>query len=71
MKFEMNDLMRFQHYGPLYIKYIACYKKLEDCYDQLVHPQKRMLLKEMLENAMVRICELKYVNYIHFDFEFL
>ena len=44
----------------LYIKYIEVYKKLEDSYDQMVHPQKRILLKEMLENTMVRLTEVKH-----------
>jgi hypothetical protein len=35
------------------------YQRLEDCYDQLVHPQKRQLLRQMLDNSMVRMCEVK------------
>ena len=29
---------KYQHLACLYIKYIDIYKKLEDCYDQVVHP---------------------------------
>jgi hypothetical protein len=28
----------FQHLAVLYIKYIEVYKRLEECYDQMVHP---------------------------------
>lgn len=28
----------FQYFASLYIKYIQIYKKLEECYDQMVHP---------------------------------
>jgi hypothetical protein len=44
------------------VKYVDVYRKLEDCYDQLAHPQKRALLKEMLTNTMIRMCEIKQVN---------
>ena len=44
----------------LYIKYIDVYRKLEECYDQCVHPQKRTYIKKVLECTICRICELKY-----------
>jgi len=59
LTYKRTDLEWFQYYAGLYIRYIDCYRRLEDCYDQLAHPQKRRLLKEMLENAMVRMCEVK------------
>ena len=55
---DSNDEF-FQHYAVLYIKYIEIYKKLEDCYDQMVHPQKRIFIKKILESTMIRICETK------------
>ena len=58
---KRSDVEWFQFYGTLYIKYIEIYRKLEDCYDQLTHPQKRQLLKEMLTNTMIRMCEIKQV----------
>ena len=45
--------------AQLYIKYIDIYRKLETCYDQIVHPQKRIYIKRVLESTIVRICELK------------
>ncbi|KAL4506963.1 hypothetical protein ABPG72_001384 [Tetrahymena utriculariae] len=59
MKYKRDSSEWFHFWATLYIKYIDIYKKLEDCYDQLVHPQKRVLLKEMLENVIVRLCETK------------
>lgn len=35
------------------------YQKLENSYDQMVHPQKRNLMKGMLENTIIRMCEVK------------
>ncbi|KAJ3074838.1 Dynein regulatory complex protein 11 [Rhizoclosmatium hyalinum] len=51
--------MAFQHLAVLYIKYIQAFRKLEVAYDQLVHPQKRRLLKEILTGVMGRVIELK------------
>ena len=49
----------FQHLACLYIKYIDIYRKLEECYDQMVHPQKRIFIKKVLESTICRICEIK------------
>jgi hypothetical protein len=49
----------FQHFALLYIKYLQIYRKLEDCYDQMVHPQKRRSIKKVLKSTIVRILELK------------
>ncbi len=49
----------FQHLACLYIKYIDIYRKLETCYDQIVHPQKRRFIKRVLESTICRICEMK------------
>lgn len=50
---------RFSHFAVLYIKYIEIYRKLEECYDQIVHPQKRIFIKKVLESTICRICEIK------------
>jgi len=49
----------FHHLACLYIKYIEIYRKLEECYDQMVHPQKRIFIKKVLECTICRICEFK------------
>eukprot|EP00392_Amoebophrya_sp_AT5.2_P012053 g12147.t1 len=56
----------FKHFALLYIKYLQIYKKLEDCYDQIIHPQKRRSIKEVLETVLVRILEVKQ-QLIHFN----
>jgi SpoVK/Ycf46/Vps4 family AAA+-type ATPase len=43
----------------LYLKYIALANKLDEIYDQMVQPQKRGLIKKLLESCLGRICELK------------
>ena len=53
------DDEKFQHMACLYIKYIDIYRKLEECYDQMVHPQRRIFIKRSLECCVVRICEIK------------
>jgi SpoVK/Ycf46/Vps4 family AAA+-type ATPase len=57
---------QFQHHALLYIKYMQIYKKLEDCHDQMVHPQKRRTIKKVLRSTIVRILELK-AQLIHFN----
>jgi len=49
----------FEHSSLLYIKYMQIYRKLETCYDQMVHPQKRRDIRKILETVIVRILELK------------
>jgi IQ and AAA domain-containing protein len=51
----------FPHYAVLYIKYISLYKKLQIAHDQLLHPQKRRLLKEMLIASIGRLVEVKHI----------
>ena len=36
-----NIIQAFQHFACLYIKYMQIFKRLEECYDCMVHPQKR------------------------------
>lgn len=43
----------------LYIRYILISNKLEDIYDQLVQPQKRMLVRKLLDGCLGRVLELK------------
>lgn len=57
--YKRTDLEWFQYYAALYIRYLQNYRQLEDAFDQMVHPQKRILLKQMLDNTMVRMCEVK------------
>jgi IQ and AAA domain-containing protein len=49
----------FSYLASLYIKYIDIYRKLEECYDQIVQPQKRVFIKKILECTISRICDIK------------
>ena len=49
----------FQLLATMYIKYIQIFRRLEQCYDQIVHPQKRRVLRHVLDGTMGRILELK------------
>lgn len=46
--------------SELYVRYIIIYNKLELCYDQIIQPQKRLLIKKMLVSCLGRILELKH-----------
>lgn len=44
----------------LYIRYIVLANKLEEIYDQLVQPQKRILVRSILDSCLGRVVELKH-----------
>ncbi|EUB64243.1 IQ and AAA domain-containing protein [Echinococcus granulosus] len=45
--------------AKLFIRYIQILRDIERCYDQIVHPQKRILLRKLLDSLIGRILELK------------
>lgn len=50
----------FPHFACLYIKYLQIFRKLEMCYDCMIHPQKRLDVKLILELVIRRVIELKH-----------
>ena len=54
-----DRLAAFQLLATMYIKYIQIFRRLEQSYDQVVHPQKRRVLRHVLDGTMGRILELK------------
>ncbi|XP_011311368.1 IQ and AAA domain-containing protein 1 [Fopius arisanus] len=46
--------------SELYIRYIVICNKLEQCYDQVIQPQKRSLMRKLLDGTLGRILELKH-----------
>ena len=48
-----------QFYANLYVSYLDTFKKLEDVYDNTIHPQKRPIFKNMLDNCMMRLMEIR------------
>jgi len=69
---EKDRLAAFQFLATMYIKYIQAFRRLSDCYDQIVHPQKRRVLRHMLDGTMGRILELKneMVNLEYSEFHY-
>ncbi|CAL8093243.1 unnamed protein product [Calicophoron daubneyi] len=56
---EKDRTAAFQTLATFYIKYIQVFRNIERCYDQFVHPQKRRLLKKVLDAVMGRFLEIK------------
>jgi len=46
----------------MYINYVLIFRKLEECYDQIVHPQKRRLVRHILDGTMGRLVGAWDVN---------
>ncbi|KAI3380450.1 hypothetical protein SNEBB_001676 [Seison nebaliae] len=57
-EFDRNAVMHML--GTRFIKYIRIFSKLEESYDQIVHPQKRRVIRHVLDGVMGRILELKH-----------
>ncbi|XP_007939812.1 dynein regulatory complex protein 11 [Orycteropus afer afer] len=54
-----DQVFVFEMLATFYIKYVQIFRKLENVYDQIVHPQKRVLIRKVLDGVMGRILELK------------
>ncbi|XP_006866877.1 PREDICTED: IQ and AAA domain-containing protein 1 [Chrysochloris asiatica] len=59
MEPHKNQVFIFEMLATFYVKYVQIFRKLENVYDQIVHPQKRILIRKMLDGVMGRILELK------------
>jgi hypothetical protein len=46
--------------SELYVNYITAVNKLDQCYDQIVHPQKRLVIRKLLDACIGRVLELKH-----------
>ncbi|KAM4024299.1 dynein regulatory complex protein 11 isoform 2-T2 [Anomaloglossus baeobatrachus] len=56
---EKDRMAIAQQLGTLYIRYLQIFRNLELAYDQITHPQKRRLIRLVLDGVMGRILELK------------
>ncbi|KAM5228682.1 dynein regulatory complex protein 11 [Ctenodactylus gundi] len=56
---QKNQVFIFQMLATFYINYVQIFRNLENVYDQIVHPQKRILIRKILDGVMGRILELK------------
>ncbi|CAF4977218.1 unnamed protein product, partial [Rotaria socialis] len=64
---ETDGNAAFQLVATMFVKYVQIFRKLEQCYDQIVHPQKRRLIRTVLDGCMGRVLELKH-EMISMDF---
>ncbi|NXY74934.1 DRC11 protein, partial [Glareola pratincola] len=49
----------FKMLAVSYIKYMQIFRKLETAHDQLIHQQKRTMIRQVLDGVMGRILEMK------------
>uniref|UniRef100_A0A3Q2DG02 ATPase AAA-type core domain-containing protein n=1 Tax=Cyprinodon variegatus TaxID=28743 RepID=A0A3Q2DG02_CYPVA len=56
---QRDRLVFFQQLATLYVRYIQVFRQLEEAHNGLVHPQKRRLIRVILNGVMGRILELK------------
>ncbi|XP_030640603.1 dynein regulatory complex protein 11 [Chanos chanos] len=56
---EKDRVVFFQRLANLYVRYIQVFRELVEAHDQIVHPQKRQIIREVLDGVMGRVLELK------------
>ncbi|XP_063067929.1 dynein regulatory complex protein 11 [Engraulis encrasicolus] len=56
---QRDRMQVFQTLAGFYLKYLQILRRLEEVYDQMVHPQKRRVVRTVLEGVMGRLLELK------------
>ncbi|KAM9475080.1 dynein regulatory complex protein 11-like [Clarias gariepinus] len=56
---EKDRVVFFQRVATLYVRYVQIFRQLEEAYDQIVHPQKRRLIRDVLDGVIGRVLELK------------
>ncbi|XP_039221667.1 IQ and AAA domain-containing protein 1-like [Crotalus tigris] len=58
-KAEKSRAVFWHRLANLFLRYVQVARRLEACYDQVVHPQKRLVLRPLLESVLGRLLELK------------
>ncbi|KAJ8276938.1 hypothetical protein GJAV_G00069570 [Gymnothorax javanicus] len=56
---EKDRVVFLQCLVTLYVRYVRIFRQLEEAYDQMVHPQKRRVVRDVLDGVMGRVLELK------------
>lgn len=56
---ERDRVVFFQRLTNLYVRYVRIFRQLEEAYDLIVHPQKRRLIRDVLDGVIGRVLELK------------
>ncbi|KAK6482945.1 dynein regulatory complex protein 11 isoform X1 [Huso huso] len=56
---QKDQQVAFHTLATFYVKYVQILRSLETVYDQIVHPQKRRVIRHVLDGVMGRVLELK------------
>lgn len=59
-KAEKDRELAYKAVSKLYLQYVKIFRTLDTCLDQMVHPQKRILVRKLLDSTIGRIMELKH-----------
>jgi hypothetical protein len=54
-----NNKQFFTLLSEVFYKYLLLYKKMDQVYDQMAHPQKRLLVRNLLDLIIVRLLEIR------------
>lgn len=58
-KVNKDKAIVFKELSLVIVNYISAINKLDECYDQVIQPQKRILIRNILELSLGRYLELK------------
>ena len=50
-----------EHYKREYVKYLQIYTKLVNAHDNMLHPQKRLDVEQLVKITMLRLVELRHL----------
>lgn len=72
-KINKDKAVVFKELSTVIVNYVSAINKLDECYDQVIHPQKRILIRNILELSLGRYLELKndMVNLNYSEFIYL
>lgn len=72
-KINKDKAVVFKELSTIMVNYVSAINKLDECYDQVIHPQKRILIRNILELSLGRYLELKnyMVNLNYNEFTYL
>ena len=59
-KAEKDRELAYKAVSKLYLQYVKIFRTLDTCLDQMLHPQKRLLIRKLLDSTIGRILELKH-----------
>ncbi|XP_041913607.1 dynein regulatory complex protein 11 isoform X1 [Alosa sapidissima] len=56
---EKDRVVFYQRLATLYVRYVQIFRRIEEAYDQITHPQKKRVIRQVLDGVMGRVVELK------------